>query len=827
MKPKTSVTIVISLFIIAVLSSGCSHSLNEIKRGPNEALPGSYNGYTLLPNGWKLSPAGSQVPIGELPLNMVLTNDGRYAITSNSGMGENSLSVVDLNTQKEIQRYVLGETWYGLAFNSDDSKLYVSGSNYNLIYVFGFDGGKLALQDSIMLGQRYPKDTISVTGVAYVKNKNYVLAVSKQSNMLYVCDANTKQVVKKINIGSQCYGVAANNAGTFAYISVWGNSSVDEIDLSDFKINATIHVGDHPCDMAISPDDSRLFVADANNNTASVVDLGKKKETERINSALTTEVPFGSTPNSVCLNGDGTVLMVANADNNYIALFDVSEPNKTKSLGFIPTGWYPSAVRFDAPENKIIVANGKGLTSRANPKGPHPGVYQKRGTFEYIGTLFMGTLSTIDYPNDDSLESFSKQVYANTPYVSKDKNWVGIQNVIPDKHDLEGSSKIKHVFYIIKENRTYDEVYGDMKEGNGDSSLCFFPYKDTPNQHTLSSDFTLYDNLFADAEVSADGHNWSTAAYATDYVEKDWPANYGRRGAPYHFEGGYPLAAPSSGYIWNQVLNNGRTFRNYGEFTDEKKIGNETVFVANDEDMRKYTYDKYPGWDLSISDVTRYKIWKKDFERLEKENALPSLSIMRLPNDHTWGTWKGKKTPQAFVAINDYALGLIVQTISHSKDWKSSIIFVVEDDAQDGSDHVDAHRSTLLVVSPYIKRNYVDHTMYSTSSVLKTIELVLGLPPMTQYDLSATPILFSVTDKPDFKPYKVIEPLIDTSAVNGADAYGAAECEHLNFAKEDAVPDMLFNEILWKAIKGKNSVMPPPVRSAFVKELKKKDKDDD
>lgn len=233
------------------------------------------------------------------------------------------------------------------------------------------------------------------------------------------------------------------------------------------------------------------------------------------------------------------------------------------------------------------------------------------------------------------------------------------------------------------------------------------------------------------------------------------------------------------------------------------------------------------GWSLTISDVERYKLWKSDFEKFEKSDSLPNLCIMRLPNDHTWGTSKGHWTPQAYVAQNDYALGLIAQMISKSKFWKNSIIYVLEDDAQDGSDHVDAHRSTLLVIGPYVKRHFVDHTMYSTSSVLKTIELILGLPPMTQYDLSATPILFSITDKPDFEQYNVVEPQIDLNQKNLASAYGSEECDHLDFAKEDAVPENLFNEILWKAIKGKNSVMPPPVRSAFVKVVEKKAKDDD
>ena len=827
MKLKISLAAVISILIISILPLGCSSS-NKIEKTESSkpgVLPGKYSAYTLLPNGWRLSPVGDQVGIGELPLNMVVTNDGKYAITSNSGLGENSLSVVDVKEKKLIQTYKLKETWYGLAFNGDDSKLFVSASSENFIYIFGFNNGKLSIQDSILLGKPYPKEKISVTGIDYIQSKNLLLAVSKESNSLYVCDLNTKKVIGNVKLAGECYDVKSNASGTIAYVSVWGDASIAVVNLNNLKVVNTIKVGDHPCQLILTKDGSRLFVANASNNTVSAVDLKRNKETETINSALSPDVPYGSTTNAICFNNNDSVLFVANADNNYLALFDVSEPNKTKSLGFIPVGWYPTAVKYIPGTNQILVANGKGLSSMANPNGPDP-LKKWPKDVQYIGRLFKGTLSIIKNPDEQTMEKFSKQVYDNTPYVYKKKDWVGIQNVIPDKHDELGSKLIKHVFYIIKENRTYDEVFGDIKEGNGDSSLCFFPYKVSPNEHKLVTNFTLYDNFYADAEVSADGHNWSTAAYATDYVEKDWPANYGRRGVPYNFEGGYPLAAPSSGYIWNDVINHNKTLRDYGEFVEGVK-GKEDIYEARDKDLNEYTCHSYPGWDLNLSDLIRYDKWKEDFEKLEKDNAVPALSIMRLPNDHTYGTWKGKLTPQAYVAQNDYALGLIVQEVSHSKIWKSSIIFVLEDDAQDGSDHVDAHRSTLLVISPYIKRHYVDHTMYSTSSVLKTIELIIGLPPMTQYDLSATPILFSITDKPDFNPYEVTKPLIDINQTNLASAYGSALCEKLNFTKEDAVPDNLFNEILWKAIKGKNSVMPAPVRSAFVKVVHKKDKDDD
>ncbi len=825
MKTKTILPKLLIFLFTLLFLLGCSGSKEVSNSITGTNLPGKYNGYTLLSNGWRLSPAGSQIGIDELPLNMIVTRDGKFAITSNSGMADNSLSVVDLKEEKEVQRFIINKTWYGLAFNDDESELFVSGGNNNCIYIFNFNSGKLVLQDSIVLGQPAPKEHISVTGIAFIKNKNYVLAVSKESNSLYVCNVSTKKIIKTIKLVGECYDVKVNHTGTFAYVSIWGNTSIDEINLNNFEVTSKIKVGNHPCQLIITKDDSRLFVANANNNSVSEVDLIRKREIERLNSALSPDVPYGSTPNAICLNNDENILLIANADNNYLALFDVSKPGKSKSLGFIPVGWYPTAVQYLKETNQILVANGKGLTSLPNPDGAHPLIKHYRAT-QYIGVLFKGTVSIINFPDDNELKKYSNQVYNNTPYIYKNKNWVGIQNVIPDKSTEIRSEKIKHIFYIIKENRTYDEVFGDLPQGNGDSSLCFFPEKITPNEHKLVSEYTLYDNFYADAEVSADGHNWSTAAYASDYVEKDWPTNYGRRGQEYNFEGGYPLAAPASGYIWNNVINHGRTLRDYGEFTEEVK-NNNNLNEARDEDLKPYVCKTFPGWDLNFSDVDRYKRWKADFEKYVEGDSLPDFCIMRLPNDHTYGTSKGHFTPQAYVAQNDYALGLVVQEISHSKYWKNSIIFIVEDDAQDGSDHVDAHRSTLLVIGPYVKRHFVDHEMYSTSSVLKTIELILGLPPMTQFDLSATPILFSISDKPDLEPYKVVEPNIDLNEKNLASAYGSKECEHLDFAKEDAIPDDLFNEILWKAIKGKNSVMPSPVRSAFVKVVKKKDKDDD
>ena len=813
------------LLLISLLSLtyGCRTLSDKNESAERVSLPGKFENYTLLPNGWKLSPAGDQIAIGELPLNLLITHDEKYALTSNSGAGTNSISVVDLQMKKEVQRMVIDKTWRGMVFNGDDSKLFVSGANNNTIYIYNFNSGNLSLNDSIVIGLPYPKEKISVTGIDYWKAKNYLLAVSRMSNSLYLCDVTTKKVIDQLKFDSECYDVKIDHSGTFAYVSLWGGAAVAEVDLKTMTVTHTIAVGDHPTELLISKNDERLFTPNANNNSISIINLKTKKESERMISSLHPDAPYGSTPNAVCFNADESVLIVANADNNYLALFDISEKDKSKSIGFIPVGWYPTSVKT-LKNNSILVANGKGLTSLPNPKGPVPTNPGKYLTDEYIAHLFMGTLSQIKYPDASMLQAYSKQVYANTPYTGSKEVLTG-QQVIPAQHDGKGSEEIKHVFYIIKENRTYDQVFGDIKKGNGDPSICIFGKQITPNEHKLVEAFTLFDNFYCDAEVSADGHNWSTAAYASDYTEKTWPVYYGDRGGQYDYEGGVPVAAPSSGYIWNQVMDKKLSFRNYGEFVSKVK-GEPDTYKANDEDMRVYTNTEYPGFDMNISDMYRLKIWEKEFDKFVENNSLPAFNLIRLPNDHTRGTVPGALTPQAYVAENDYALGRMVEKISKSPFWKESIILVVEDDAQNGSDHVDAHRSTLLVISPYVKRQFVDHTMYSSSGVLKTIELVLGLDPMTQFDLSATPILNAITDSPDFEVYTAVKPLIDIEAKNVAGTYGAERSMEFDFAIEDDIPDVELNEIIWKSIKGADSNMPPPVRSAFVN-VTQRDADDD
>lgn len=799
------------LIILTLLFFGCSTSKYQI-------LPGKYKDFTLLPNGWKLTPPTDNIPIGDLPLKLIITKNENYAFTSNSGMSENSVSVINLITMKETQRVPLNKLWRGLALNDDDSKLYVSGGNNNYIYILNFENGVLSISDSIKLGGFH--DNISLTGLDIIKGKNILLAVSKETNTLYVIDLIKNAVITKTFIGYKCFDIKVNNAGTFAYVSVWENNFVAEIDLNNYKVTKLIQTGEHPCDLVITKNDERLFVTNANHNTTSVIDLKVKKEIEKLNSALKPDLPFGSTPDAVCLNKNEDRVFIANADNNYIAVFDISDKSRSKSLGFIPTGWYPTALGYTS-SNKIICVNGKGITSMANPDGPNPYSKSESRSEKYIAYLLKGSISVIDYAGDNLTES-SNRVYANTPI--NNPKIKSDQDIILSDHKTE-SSAIKHVFYIIKENRTYDQIFGDLPQGNGDTSICIFGEKTTPNQHKLAKEYTLFDNFYADAEVSADGHNWSTAAYATDYVEKTWPVLYSKRGGSYDFEGGVPIASPSSGYIWHNVLKNNKTFRNYGEFVDQVK-DRDSNYVVRDAYLVGFTNRQYPGFDMKISDLYRYSIWEKEFDKFVKSENIPNLSLIRLPNDHTSGTWKGNLTPEAYVGQNDLALGKIVDKISHSSIWKESIILVLEDDAQAGSDHVDAHRSVLMAISPYIKKNFVDHTMYSTSGVLKTIELILGIPPMTQYDLAAIPLVNAITSKMDTTSYNVVEPLIDIEKKNMADAYGSERSRQFDFTAEDSAPDIELNEIIWKSIKGKDSQMPAPVRSAFVRTISNQDDDD-
>jgi YVTN family beta-propeller protein len=776
-----------------------------------------------LPNGWMLTPAGESITLGDLPLNIAISRNHKLLAVTNNGQSKHTVNLVDIKTRRLLQTVTIPKAWYGLAFGQTSRSLYVGGGNDNLIYRFAIGKQHLEIPDTIRLGKPWP-ERISPAGITVDEDNDRLYTVTRENNSLYVVRLSDKSVLQKIPLGHEAYTCLLSRDRKRLFISLWGGGKVVAYNCDGNKVESQIEVGSHPNEMCMTGNGKFLFVANANDNSVSVIDTRKLQVVETLNAALYPNAPSGSTSNGVALSKNGKTLYIANADNNCLAVFDVSKPGFSKSKGFIPTGWYPTNVKV--VDHTIIVSNGKGMSSLPNPYGPNPAAVKESVTYQqsdnkkpaeiqYIAGLFKGTLSFIATPDAKTSGLFSQQVYQNTPY-SKDKelNAPGeAGNPVPMK--VGDPSPIRYVFYIIKENRTYDQVLGDITKGNGDTALVLFGRKVTPNQHALAENFVLLDNFYVDAEVSADGHNWSTGAYATDYLEKTWPTYYGGRGGSYDAEGNREIANNRDGFIWDLCKRNNVSFRTYGEFADNYK--------ANIPVLRGHVAH-FTSFDLNVRDTTRFGQWKADFDSLLACNSLPRFSTVRFVCDHTEGMRKGRPTPFAFAADNDLAVGMFVDYLSHSKIWKESAVFILEDDAQNGPDHVDAHRSTAYLASPYIKRNTVDHTLYSTSGILRTMELILGMPPMTQYDAAATPLWKCFTHVPDFTPFVHLPALVNLNDRNPGDKKLSALSDKFDWSKEDKVPDLVFNEILWQGIKGKPA--PAPTRSAFLN-ITQKDKDDD
>jgi YVTN family beta-propeller protein len=758
----------------------------------------------LLPNGWSLTPAGRHVQLGDLPLQMVISPDGRLGAITNNGVGKQSIQLIDLRSEAIVHTEPIAKAWYGLAFSADGQKLYASGGNDNLIAVFKVANNALQRDTTIRLDKPWPK-AIGPAGIALYKNKLFL--ATRFDSSLYVCNTDNYTVERRIKLESPAYGCTMSPKGNALYVSLWGAKKVAVFNAKSLDNEGFIEVGDHPNEMITTRKGRYLFVANANDNSVSVVDTRTQKVLEVLDAAVHPGSLCGSTTNSLALSADENTLYIANADNNCLAVFDVSEPGESRSKGFIPTGWYPTGVRV--ANDKILVISGKGMNSAPNPKGPNPTLKaaDSRGS-EYIGSLFLGNLSFIGQPDEATAAAYSKAVFSNTPYSkTKEQTTEGeVGNPIPMR--VGDPSPIRYVFYIIKENRTYDQVLGDMPEGNGDPALCLFPENITPNQHALAREFVLLDNFYVNAEVSADGHNWSMGAYATDYVEKTWPTSYGGRGGKYDFEGSSLLAYPKSGYIWDNCKRSNISYRTYGEFADGNK--------ANYATLKDHFCPSYASWDMNIQDVERERSWQQDFDSLLAIGQVPRFNTLRFGNDHTSGMRKGAYSPSAAVADNDLAVGRFVEHLSNSPIWKESAVFILEDDAQNGADHVDAHRSIAFVAGGFVRRGFVDHTMYTTASMLRTMELILGMPPMTQYDAAATPMWRCFSSTPDLTPWKARTNQVSIDTRNVSIDELSRRSETFNLVRLDAVPERAFNEVLWKAIKGIDSEMPAPRHSAFV-----------
>jgi len=792
------------------------------------------NGGFLLNSGWRITPAGKQVAVDTFPMASALSRDGRYLLVLNGGYLPPSISVVDTAEVHEVSRTPVPDGWLGLAFSPKGDRVYVGGGSKASVFEFTFSQGKLQAARTFTVvpeDKRTNRDFIG--DVALSPDGRLIYAADLYHDSLVVINPQSGMIIERIRTGRRPYRILFQPDGKFFFVSSWADGSVGQFQTLDGTLVANVRVAPHPTDMVwlagkTEPAEgeparvARLFVAAANTNSVyafGVSESNELHEIEAVNVAMTPRQPLGMTPSALALGADGKRLYTVCSDANTVAVIDVSQ-DRSSVLGFLPTGWYPTAVRALA-DGRLVVLNGRGGGSHANPHGPNPTArpevaHQSIPAPEYVGRLQTGTISFIDAADDNQLQQYSQAVLANSPYRDARLDDAGAGNGGPIPNHSGTRSPIEHVIYIVKENRTYDQVLGDLKEGNGDPSLVLFGQTITPNQHKIAREFVLLDNFYVNSDVSADGHNWSTAAIAPDYVQKMWPNSYGGRRKLYDYEGSEMTAVPPAGYLWTNAAAAGISLANYGYFAVNRKTpaadGTQIERVL-DPVLREATSMEYRSFDLDYPDVERAKVFLGDVADFEHANEMPKLIIMRLGNDHTAGTAPGKLTPQSLVADNDYALGMILEGISKSRFWPTTAIFVVEDDAQNGPDHVDSHRSPAYIISPYVRRHIVDSSMYNTTSVLRTIELILGLNPMTHFDAGARPMNASFQAMADPSPFAAEKPLVPLDQRNPAVSPTAARSMRLDFSGEDRADDDELNDILWAAVRG--TTAPPPIRSYF------------
>ncbi|MBV8993456.1 MAG: bifunctional YncE family protein/alkaline phosphatase family protein [Pseudonocardiales bacterium] len=781
-----------------------------------------------------VTPAGKQTNLGDLPLAAISSPDGRWLVVSNDGQGTQSLQVVDTTTSqvKQTLKYESPDALFvGLAFAPDGKTLYASAGGNNVIRRYAVDNGTLTEGTLIKLPTTNPTGQPSnpyPAGIAVTPDGQHLLVADHQADAFSVVDLATG-AVHTAAAGHHPYGVVASANGRSAYVTNQGDTTVSVFDLStgaDPTLDKTITVGTHPNKAVASPDGRTLYVANGDSDEISVIDTATAAVTRSISVAPYSGAPVGSNPDALALSSDGRSLYVANAGNNDVAVVNLKSGHVD---GLIPTAWYPTAVV--ATDRALFVTNGKGLGAGPNNKpNSYPNPY-KAGTptpDQYVGSMMVGTLSTVPLPvNHGQLNKWTEQVATNDGFDPHgDGRANGQQSAIVPRHAGE-RSPIQHVIYVVKENRTYDQEFGSLGKGNGDPTLNLFGDESAPNSRTLERQYVTLDNFYADAEISAQGWNWAVAANSNPYSEQVWPANYSGRNAPYPSESSDPAIAPNrdpaQAYIWDRLDKAGISFRNYGFYVNPQPT-NAALFTATDPVLDAHTDHAFHGYDLSCPDSpgsftplkptcgsARISEWKDDFNK----NGLPTVELVRLPNDHNAGTKVGSPTPRAYIADNDWAVGQLVDAVSHSPYWASTAIFVTEDDAQNGPDHVDAHRTLAEVISPYTRSGRVDSTFYSTASMLRTIELILGLPPLTQFDAYATPMLGAFTNKPDLTPYTAQQPSQNMQEVNPVTAPLAAQSAAQNLTKEDQINMQQFNQAIWASVKGPDTPMPAPQHSVF------------
>ncbi len=785
----------------------------------------------LLPNGWTISPVGEQIPVTDLPLNILPLPDSRHVLVATSGYNAHELSLIDLEKKMVVDRKSVRESWFGLATSPRFDRLWWSGGGSNFVHRLDLQGLKLSHVETDPRGEgrggALRGKSHFRSGLALDPERKVLYSLDIDNGTIAAVDPETGKELRTAPAGSRPYDVSLTRNGNLLYVSDWAGRTVHVVDPADLRTTARIAVGEHPNQIAVHPSDDRLFVACASSDMIAVIDTRRGIVTETIHTALFPQAPEGSTPDAIAIAPDGKTLFVANADNNCVAVIDIGTPSKSCVKGFIPTGWYPTAVAVTPDGKNLLIGVGKGNQTKPNPINVDltkhkteydPVAKRKILPFPYIGTTLSGSLSIVPVPDDKTLAGYTETVYKNCPYSDKlltDASHPE-KTAIPTR--VGDPSPLKRILYIIKENRTYDQVFGDLTRGNGDPALVMFGRDVTPNHHKLAEEFVLLDNLYCNGHVSADGHPWSTMAYNTDYIARNWALTYSSRPGIDDDEHGNLSNSPS-GYLWDACARAGLTYRSYGEYGRRVSQPDGSYKVEGavpglvGHMSPDYGISRKPG--RRSRDTDNAETFIKEFREFERNGTLPRFIVMSLGEDHTTGTRPGTFTPHACVASNDLALGRIVEAVTHSKSWPETAIFVIEDDAQNGPDHVDAHRTVGLVISPYTKRKHLDSTQYSTVSMIRTMELILGLSPLSQYDAAARPMFACFTDQPDLTGYTQEPARIDLDAVNTPVAYGAERSMRMDFDEYDRIDDFELNEILWRAIKGKEAPVPPAVRRAI------------
>jgi YVTN family beta-propeller protein len=800
----------------------------KVKQERKYLLPNKLSeGRTTLPNGWRISPAGRHIKLpGDLPMKMIVTADDKL-IVNTAGWHDHTVNIIDLKTEKLAQTFEVAKNWDGMSLDASSGTVFISGGGpvvpglmeelkrfklapeivdglHKPVLRLHYQGGQLSAMTPLAIAGMSERSRFISGVTAGPGGSVYVLDIN--ANIVYrLSGANYEQQIHG-KTGERPYGAVLSPDGKTLAVSNWGDESVSLLDPDTLKERTRIPTGSHPNEMVWYKD--RLFVANSGSNSVSVIDDDKVVET--IKTSLDPKALVGSTPDALAISRDGKRLYVANADNNDVAAIDISEKGDSKMLGFIPTGWYPSALAISADGKKLYVGTGKGLGFRNNFP---PQTDYLRATpdpnmkYDYIGGVLTGAVSVVDVPDTRALAAYTKQVMGNLPLTRQEVNPATAKVIERDVFP-----KIKHVLYIIRENRTYDQVFGDLGIGNGDPTITLFGRNVTPNAHAIARRFVTLDNLYCNGEVSEDGHQWCDAAYATDFTQKAWTNKYSKRGQP-NLEA--RLVASPSGYLWDNCARHGVTYRSYGEGSISESSPEAEPKFALTGLLKGHVSKDWPKGFSKMRDHLRADVFINELHEGEKTGGWPQFMIMSLGEDHTNGLAGDSQTPVAHVAANDLAVGKIVEAVSRSKFWPETAIFIIEDDAQNGPDHVDAHRTVGLVISPYVKRKTLDSTMYTTASMVRTIEMILGLPPMTQYDELATPMYNSFTAEPDLSEIAALPAEVDLNAMNPKSGKGADDSSKLDFSDYDrADPDEL-NRILWEALKP-GKPMPAPVRSAML-----------